>query len=490
MRITILNFRDHVTPHQLRKGEDYFRRQKVSNLKVAHTGLWEADVNGRELYKVEILIKAGNEIKSVLCDCIAHVDNSYCKHVLAALLAIEEEMVKDEDDEEEIFSPGEEVQAAIDRKDYGAAIEIAKVLIFKVPRNARYEPSPEVLELIHTGFKLLLNIAGDPLPADIQENIYQLAFNSMYEERFQATYLHRHWLNILMKLSTGKEHEIIPVIDQLLKLQVYQSHEYLTRDILFMKMRLLRKSGFEAEAREMMNKNPEVIEMRDLFIKEAVERNDYQEAKRLAEEGCKGRRGMYDRATTHFENQLFVLAKQFNDVEGVRKSALNDYNNSLDIQFYLIFKETYDPADWPEAMEKNFVTPLEKKINDNDFHHNVYSFHNSITPSRALATIYMKEKELPKIMQLLQRKPSQSLIELYTDVLLPLYPKEMLVLYINMVREFAVDHKHGDAILWICSTMNKIKKWQGGKAEVSKLVKELITKYPTRPKLHEALRRV
>lgn len=87
--MTISNFTDYLPKRELKKGEDYYKKNKVTQLEQQEDDEWTAIVEGRESYEVEIILD-DEDIVEVSCECIAHTDNDYCKHVIAVLLAIQE----------------------------------------------------------------------------------------------------------------------------------------------------------------------------------------------------------------------------------------------------------------------------------------------------------------------------------------------------------------------------------------------------------------
>lgn len=74
------------------RGFNYYKQSRVRNLfydKGSDT--WEAQVDGSDLYDVDIKIKDDNIFKSS-CDCPAYDTFGQCKHIVAVLLAISEEL--------------------------------------------------------------------------------------------------------------------------------------------------------------------------------------------------------------------------------------------------------------------------------------------------------------------------------------------------------------------------------------------------------------
>lgn len=71
----------------LERGLDYFQNGNVSELKVTDTG-YSAIVEGSESYDVEIRINRGS-VTDMYCSCPYAEDGTYCKHMAAALFAID-----------------------------------------------------------------------------------------------------------------------------------------------------------------------------------------------------------------------------------------------------------------------------------------------------------------------------------------------------------------------------------------------------------------
>lgn len=92
MKFTLDNFENHVPFKILARGMDYFEEGAVVSLEEVSEGHWEAEVEGSETYEVEVTIDDDGSI-SWDCDCPYDMGDM-CKHVVAVLLAIREEMKK------------------------------------------------------------------------------------------------------------------------------------------------------------------------------------------------------------------------------------------------------------------------------------------------------------------------------------------------------------------------------------------------------------
>ncbi len=87
---SLQNFEKQVSNPVLKRGKEYFESGAVTDLKEARAGLWQAEVEGTDVYEVEIQL-TNNSIKSYSCNC--PFDGEICKHVTAVLFAIREEKI-------------------------------------------------------------------------------------------------------------------------------------------------------------------------------------------------------------------------------------------------------------------------------------------------------------------------------------------------------------------------------------------------------------
>jgi hypothetical protein len=90
--------------HILERGEDYFLEGRVVDLE--HVGdRWIAEVEGSEIYHVEINLTEEHGIEDMMCDC-PYSERADCKHMAAVCYAILEDLQESEGQEES--SPDQE----------------------------------------------------------------------------------------------------------------------------------------------------------------------------------------------------------------------------------------------------------------------------------------------------------------------------------------------------------------------------------------------
>jgi len=90
--LNLKNFEKEIVPVILKRGEQYFRNGNVTSIEEEGNGVWSAEVEGSETYTVEVTIKSNDKISDYFCDC-PH-EGGICKHVVAVLFTLQNEIVK------------------------------------------------------------------------------------------------------------------------------------------------------------------------------------------------------------------------------------------------------------------------------------------------------------------------------------------------------------------------------------------------------------
>ncbi len=89
--LTLDNFDQQLPKDLLKKALPYFQNGAVLYVDQNDDGLWQAEVDGSDTYSVEITLD-GRMVSESFCDC--PVESATCKHVVAILFALREELKK------------------------------------------------------------------------------------------------------------------------------------------------------------------------------------------------------------------------------------------------------------------------------------------------------------------------------------------------------------------------------------------------------------
>ena len=78
--MNLKNFQQEISPLILQRGKGYYNEGAVNDLE-EEAGLWTANVEGSEVYVVEVELGENGEIDTFFCDCPHDAD--VCKHIVA-----------------------------------------------------------------------------------------------------------------------------------------------------------------------------------------------------------------------------------------------------------------------------------------------------------------------------------------------------------------------------------------------------------------------
>lgn len=90
--LTLKNFEIRLNETILKRGKQYYEDDAVTELEEAGKNIWQAEVTGSTTYTVELKLVNKNKIEEYSCDC--PYDGDICKHVVAVLFLLREELAK------------------------------------------------------------------------------------------------------------------------------------------------------------------------------------------------------------------------------------------------------------------------------------------------------------------------------------------------------------------------------------------------------------
>lgn len=87
---TLAKFEKQINDTVLKRGKNYYEQGMVVELEETGDCFWQAEVEGTESYTVEITLGKNNAISDYSCTC--PYDGGICKHVVAVLFTIKDEI--------------------------------------------------------------------------------------------------------------------------------------------------------------------------------------------------------------------------------------------------------------------------------------------------------------------------------------------------------------------------------------------------------------
>jgi hypothetical protein len=81
------NFESNIKPIILERGYDYYEIGAVTSLKETDENIFEAEVNGTDIYTVDVELDDNGDITYTMCDCPYNM-GEYCKHQVAVFMTL------------------------------------------------------------------------------------------------------------------------------------------------------------------------------------------------------------------------------------------------------------------------------------------------------------------------------------------------------------------------------------------------------------------
>jgi len=90
--LTLQNFETQINSAILQRGKQYYSSKAITWLEETIDNTWQAEVEGLDMYQVNVKLEKENETSEYFCDCPYY--GNTCKHVAAVLYALRDELKK------------------------------------------------------------------------------------------------------------------------------------------------------------------------------------------------------------------------------------------------------------------------------------------------------------------------------------------------------------------------------------------------------------
>ncbi|CAN5576160.1 hypothetical protein BH10BAC3_BH10BAC3_14870 [soil metagenome] len=90
--LSLQSFEAEIPAVMVHKGKQYYANGYVTNLEEVDDRHWTAEVEGSEVYQVEVMLGSSTKLKEFSCDC--PFEGSPCKHEVAVFFALRDELGK------------------------------------------------------------------------------------------------------------------------------------------------------------------------------------------------------------------------------------------------------------------------------------------------------------------------------------------------------------------------------------------------------------
>jgi hypothetical protein len=572
-------FQSEIDPLIVGRGKDYYKSKAVEELTQVSDTEWEAIVSGSDDYEVSIQLD-GFEIIGWDCDC-PYEQGSVCKHVVAVLLAISNDLSNENSteiisseplttvknstkDAKDIKKPVNEIDSLLEKitneelrifvkqnvlknsdlknafltffseKQQGGGPEKYRKIIANITKGAsdRYgdinysnakklvkqilelcskakvllaqqnlieslaitkaiiEETPDILagmddsdggggEIIDEAFENLENIV-DEAPPMLKDELFDYLLAEYPQKKYHDCSCDDNFLYIIPELisSEAQEKAFLSLIDNQIKIEKQNSYgDYAVVNLLQIKCNFLKQTNRKSEADFIIKENIHYHQFRDQLINDAINTNQYGEARQLCLEGISiADQNRYSGIATNFRIKLLEIAKTIEDVSEIRKWAeFLFFDTSHQMKFYLELKKTFNACEWPDKCEQiiNKIRKPELRV--------------GLGAANAIATIFIEENYSDRLLALLKLNSSKvEFIDLYAKHIQDKYPVEIIMLYENSVNEYAKNTGR-DIYNNVARYLAKMQKISGGQLVVSKMIANYKNIYRIRKAMMEVL---
>lgn len=384
-----------------------------------------------------------------------------------------------------------DAEAFHSRKNLRDAFLIAQKLLKNLIPVVEYTDDSGGLigDLIYGSIHLTGEIAQDS-PYSLQEKILDFIISELEKKVYFDYGDFGYDLTVIFEYladQLGKTEIFMQFVEQKLNRSKQSSHDYDYIYFTELKVRKLSETGNEKEVEKIIEQNLEIPEIRKIEIEKYIEKQDFQKAKQLLNDGIQIAEKKNHRGTVHqWEKILLHIAHFENDRKLIRYYTKKfAFDSSFDSTYYNQWKNTFEKEEWETEIE-NTIKEITQRINKSL---KTFSWGNNYsTFLHYLGPIYVQEAYWERLMELIRKQTDIDHVFPYQNYLKDEYKEELVDLYIRLLETFADYANSRPNYRELVRKMKKIiKDFPDAKERIQKLAQKLKAKYPHRPAMLDEL---
>src|SRR5690606_4189485 len=199
----------------------------------------------------------------------------------------------------------------------------------------------------------------------------------------------------------GKTEIFMQFVEQRLNRSKQSSYDYDYIYFTELKVRKLSETGNEKEVEKIIEQNLEIPEIRKIEIEKYIEKQDFQKAKQLLNDGIQIAEKKNHQGTVHqWEKMLLHIAHFENDRKLIRHYTKKfAFSSSFDSTYYNQWKNTFEKEEWGTEIEntiKEITQRISKSLRTFSWGNNYSTFLHYLGP------IYVQESYWERLMELIR----------------------------------------------------------------------------------------
>lgn len=360
------------------------------------------------------------------------------------------------------------------------AIYLAEATIEKMADdiNNTDDSSGEIGGCISTATQMLADLAESGLASPFREELYQWAIKQSKSKTLQGWDWHFEVIRIAIDLiqSPQEKEQLLSILGEI---QSYDEDDWNYRQILNLRLQIIRKTENEEAAIHFMEANLSNPTFRKLLIEKALSEKNYPQVEKLANEGIKQDEKSKPGLAADWKNYLLTMYLQTGDKEQIIRLAryflLQYYSRHQPRQYYYdLLKSLISEEQWAAYVDGIIAEICQE---------------NKYGAFQPVAEIYIREKQWDKLLAWIRQYPVFYHIEQTEPYLKEMYPQELAALYRDTILKYLESNTGREHYQKCCQYIRRMIKL-GARPMATELITQLQTQYRNRRALLEELSKV
>jgi len=368
----------------------------------------------------------------------------------------------------------EKAQKHIEIRNYKSALLISQAVLEQLVEALQFsdDSNGDIGSNIEAAFDILYQVALENEDEITRKQLIEYCFKAYDEEIYKGWDWHIGVLNLsAILINTEDEAEkVLSRIDQ----PDLSEFEYEASQKI--KYEVLQKTKGEQAAHDYLEQNISNPEFRRQAIQKSLDRQDFNRANYLAQEGVQ--QDMQDKpglAKEWYDWLLKIALAQDNTeriIEYARYLFIDNFRSEQD--YYQVLKEQVEPGNWNDFVE-GIIEDIHSKKRWLDPH--------------LLGSIYIREEWWERLLNLIRNSPGLRTIEQYEKYLSSIYSNELAILYASAIEEYLENNVGRNHYQTACRYLRRMIKI-GEREQANNTISKLRENYPNRRALMEELNKV
>jgi uncharacterized Zn finger protein len=351
------------------------------------------------------------------------------------------------------------------------------------------DSSGELGGTIQEAIALLDSIATSEASRDLKEELLEFVAKELFKKvYFDYGDYGYNLLEIVPKIAIdlGEPDLYLTVLERIEK----TAGDYLRNHLRTERIDFLKKIGKVEEAKQLIEANLDIVEIRRGVVQEALAANDYEKAKTLIRGGILvAEQQKHPGTVNQWEGQLLEIAILQKDLTQIRYFAKKfAFDRGFDKKYYQQWKNTFSATEWSKEIDDHIQQTIKKS---NIKPEKGYWWDPKLERFRALSPIFIEEQRWEQLFELIQENATLDSLNKVSPYLAKLYPQQLLDLYMPLLKKWGTTVSTRPEYHQLAEQMKQIKKGIPNTATaIDDLANALKVQNPKRPAMHEELNEV